>query len=244
MDDKRLTVVLLPNSEHRFTPPYQYERFVEPCMNGRIIHGIKRFLERRITTIESLEIRWAGYEPLLRLDVIEPISNFVKNILEFYGQKPYRASIATTGYFLDTIRVKRLLAVGIHHYQISLENPPLECEERVVIPEQVLKNLKEISALPPEDKFFVTVYSPCATDSDIEWFYREIGGDERIVLKQKQTKGRKAAGEKRERHMAYVFHANGEIEIYNTATGKGRKNIGEIDRLGIARFYPASKQRK
>ena len=243
MSDKNLTLVLMPNCEPRFTPPYVYERYAEPCMNGRIIHGIKRFIERRMDTIETLDIRWTGFEPLLRLDVMEAISIFVRNILEFYGQRPYRASLSTTGYFLDTIRVKKLLSIGIYHYQISLENPLSESEERIQIPEQVLKNLKEIAALPPEDDFRVTVYHSVVKDSDLEWFRQEIGNDERIVLKQKPAKkhreaSKKTVKEKKEPRIAYVFHANGEIEVYNMETGKGRKTVGEINQYGIAKFYP------
>lgn len=242
--DKHLIVMLVPHAEIEFKPPYTYERYVETYMRPRVRHGVMRFLEKSMSTIESLEIRWVGHEPLLRMEVIEEISDFVKRGLEFYGKRPYKAILVTTGYFLDAIRVKQLISLGIQRYQISLERLPEECEEGSIMPEHILNNMKELAQLPEKYMFRVTIWSSVAEEADIEQFQKEIGGDSRIVLKRRTSKPDKETEVKEEPRRAYVFRANGEIETFDITTGKDRKVVGEVDKYGIAKFYALDEEEK
>ena len=234
--------MLLANGEVEFKPPYIYERYVETYMRPRVRHGVMRFLEQSMSTIESLEIRWVGHEPLLRMEVIEEISVFVKNILDFYGKRPYNAIVVTTGYFLDAIRVKQLISFGIFRYQITLEDSQIQRESGNIVPEHILNNMKELAQLPSNYTFRVTIWSSTAEESDIEQFQKEIGGDSRIVLKRRISKTDKNMESKEKPRMAYVFRANGEIETFDITTGKDKKIVGEVDRCGIAQFYQSSNE--
>ena len=242
--DKHLIVMLVPHAEIEFKPPYTYERYVETYMRPRVRHGVMRFLEQSMSTIESLEIRWVGHEPLLRMEVIEEISDFVKRGLEFYGKRPYKAILVTTGYFLDAIRVKQLISLGIQRYQISLERLPEECEAGSIMPEHILNNMKELARLPRKYVFGVTIWSSVAEKADIEQFQKEIGGDSRIVLKRRTSKTDKETEVKEESRRAYVFRANGEIETFDITTGKNRKVVGEVDKYGIAKFHELDEDEK
>lgn len=241
--DKHLIVMIVPHAEIEFKPPYTYERYVETYMRPRVRHGVKRFLENSLETIESLEIRWVGHEPLLRMEVIKEISDFVKRGLEFYGKRPYKAILVTTGYFLDAIRVKQLIELGIRRYQISLERLPEECESGSIMPEHILNNMKELAQLPEKYVFRVTIWSSVAEEADIEQFQKEIGGDSRIVLKRRTSKTDKETEEKEEPRRAYVFRANGEIETFDVTTGKDRKIVGEVDQYGIAKFHALEEEK-
>ena len=242
--DKHLIVMVVPHAEIEFKPPYTYERYVETYMRPRVRHGVKRFLEKSLETIESLEIRWVGHEPLLRMEVIEEISDFVKCGLEFYGKRPYKAILVTTGYFLDAIRVKKLISLGIQRYQISLEHSSEECESESIMSEHILNNMKELAQLPEKYVFRVTIWSSVAEEADIEQFQKEIGFDSRIVLKRRTSKTEKETEGKEEPRRAYVFRANGEIETFDIRTGKDKKIVGEVDKYGTAQFYALDEEEK
>lgn len=242
--DKHLIVMLVPHAEIEFKPPYKYERYVETYMRPRVRHGVMRFLENSLSTIESLEIRWVGHEPLLRMEVIEEISIFIKRGLEFYGKRPYKAILVTTGYFLDAIRVKQLISLGIQRYQISLERSEETYESGSIMPEHILNNMKELAQLPEKYVFRVTIWSSVAKEADIAQFQKEIGGDSRIVLKRRTSKTDQENEKKEEPRRAYVFRANGEIETFDITTGKDRKIVGEVDQYGIAQFHALDEEEK
>lgn len=118
-----LHLVLLPTEACNFRCTYCYEEFRYARMHPRVVQGVQRFLSRRAPALASLEISWFGGEPLLAADIVEAVSRHALELVAAHPRLRYRAGISTNGWLLTPQRFRRLLALGIDHYQISFDGP-------------------------------------------------------------------------------------------------------------------------
>jgi uncharacterized protein len=127
-----LQLILLPTERCNFRCTYCYEDFSIGRMSAETILGVKRLIDRRVASLESLSISWFGGEPLLARSVVEEISDHVVRLAAERPDLEYVADMTTNGFLLDAVAVERLAQLGIRLYQISLDGPePLHDRTRV-----------------------------------------------------------------------------------------------------------------
>jgi uncharacterized protein len=127
-----LHLILLPTERCNFRCTYCYEDFSIGRMSAETILGVKRLIDRRLGSLESLSISWFGGEPLLARTVVEDISDHVVRVAAERPDLRYEGDMTTNGYLLDAAAVERLAQLGIRLFQISLDGPePLHDRTRV-----------------------------------------------------------------------------------------------------------------
>jgi uncharacterized protein len=127
-----LHLILLPTERCNFRCTYCYEDFSIGRMSAETIRGVKRLIERRLETLESLSISWFGGEPLLARSIVEDISDHVVQLAAERTELTYEGDMTTNGFLLDAAAVERFAQLRIRLFQISLDGPePLHNRTRV-----------------------------------------------------------------------------------------------------------------
>jgi uncharacterized protein len=116
-----LGVTIAPTLQCNFACSYCYEPDAHVTMNEETITSMKKFFESQINSIDGLAITWFGGEPLLTLDIIRNISQFILNLKKDIH---YEAGIITNGYLLNQEAAKHLDEMQIMSVQITLDGPP------------------------------------------------------------------------------------------------------------------------
>ena len=80
-------------------------------------------IRARAPELTRLDIRWFGGEPLAALDVVERMSGAFGEIAAAHAGLHHSGAMTTNGYLLTPAVARRLAAVGIGTYQISLDGP-------------------------------------------------------------------------------------------------------------------------
>jgi len=120
LTNRRLKLILLPTEQCNFRCTYCYEDFKEKQMSRDVVSATKRFLELRTSELDSLVIEWYGGEPLVAFSVVSEISEWVVRLQE-QRRFAYVAAMTTNGSLLRPDRAATLAALGVRHYQISLD---------------------------------------------------------------------------------------------------------------------------
>jgi uncharacterized protein len=119
----RLHLILLPTERCNFRCAYCYEDFSIGRMRPETIQGIKRLIDRRLESLDSLSISWFGGEPLLARAVVEEVSEHAGRVAAARAEMVYEGDMTTNGFLLDVVTVERLAQLGIRAFQISLDGP-------------------------------------------------------------------------------------------------------------------------
>lgn len=122
-DRKCLSITIMPTEQCNFRCVYCYEDFTKGAMSLELQNGLIKFIKREIKNYSGLHISWFGGEPLLEMNIIEHISSNLQNICKKQG-KFYTASITTNAYLLNDSYMKKLMAMGIYQYQITVDGFP------------------------------------------------------------------------------------------------------------------------
>jgi uncharacterized protein len=122
--DDFLQLILLPTEQCNFRCVYCYEDFAIGRMAAETVTAVTRLIDRRIDGLSRLALTWFGGEPMLARDVIEEISSHVLARAAHLPGLTYAGDMTTNGYFLDAAAVDRLVALGVTHFQVSLDGPP------------------------------------------------------------------------------------------------------------------------
>lgn len=120
LSPKLFHLIILPTEKCNFRCTYCYEDFAIGRMKDPIVNGIKRLIERRIPSLNSLSISWFGGEPLLARTVVEDIGTFAHDLCEENGVN-FRAGFTTNGYLLSPELFKRLISIAHRDFQITLD---------------------------------------------------------------------------------------------------------------------------
>jgi uncharacterized protein len=128
----RLHLIVMPTEACNFRCVYCYESFALGRMEPWVVAGLKRLLTRRAPGLRSLTLSWFGGEPLLAPDLIEDVMVHARALEASHARLAVRSDVTTNGFRLTTSIADRLLAVGVRDYQISLDGPREEHDQKRV----------------------------------------------------------------------------------------------------------------
>ena len=123
LSTQRLSLILLPTEQCNFRCTYCYEDFALKKMNRSVVSGIKQLVTKRAPGLSALDLAWFGGEPLLAKDVVLDISSLAQDLARAHPELIYTGGMTTNAYLLDGALARRLAAVGVRNYQISLDGP-------------------------------------------------------------------------------------------------------------------------
>ncbi len=125
-----LHLIIFPTESCNFRCVYCYENFKFGRMRPDIIEGIKNYLSKRIHELNYLSISWFGGEPLLALDIIEDISEYILSIINNFNDLIFHSHITTNGYLLTRNVFKKLIDLKISQFHITFDGPQKIHDER------------------------------------------------------------------------------------------------------------------
>jgi len=99
-------------------------------MRPDVIEGIKNYLSKRMHELNYLSISWFGGEPLLALDIIEDISEYILSIINNFNDPIFHSHITTNGYLLTPNVFKKLIDLKISQFNITFDGPQKIHDER------------------------------------------------------------------------------------------------------------------
>lgn len=120
VEENTLRLIILPTEKCNFCCKYCYETFEKGKMSEAIQSSLIRFVRKNIMKFSSLDVRWFGGEPLEALDVIENLSKSFINICDC-SKRNYSASMTTNGYDLTLENFRKLYALKVYNYQITID---------------------------------------------------------------------------------------------------------------------------
>lgn len=115
-------LILMPTEQCNLRCTYCYEDFEHRRMERTVVEGLKRYISRRVPELDALRIDWFGGEPLLAREIVEEIQGHARREAEAHGVHLWGA-MTTNAVLLDPETFRRLVALGITRYQISLDGP-------------------------------------------------------------------------------------------------------------------------
>lgn len=114
-------LIILPTKKCNFRCTYCYEDFAIGKMSSSIVTGVKKLIERRISTLRALNLNWFGGEPMLALDIIEEISDSAIHYVKRGHRCQISAQITTNGFLLSKEKFNRLIGCEVRFFQITLD---------------------------------------------------------------------------------------------------------------------------
>ena len=123
LSNEHLGLILMPTEQCNFRCTYCYEDFLLGRMSKEVIQGIKHLLSERMPELTSLSVEWFGGEPLAAKEIIYELGEYIQQLLYQNPGIQYGGSITTNGFNLRLATFRKLLALGINSFQISLDGP-------------------------------------------------------------------------------------------------------------------------
>lgn len=121
VSNRYLELIILPTEQCNFRCSYCYEDFSVGKMKRNTVEAIKNLILRRIGGLDVIKISWFGGEPLVAKDIIFELSEFVFAQAQRYPSLKYVSGMTTNAFLLKEQTLKRLVHLGVTHYQISLD---------------------------------------------------------------------------------------------------------------------------
>lgn len=121
VSNRYLELILLPTEQCNFRCVYCYEDFSIGKMKPHTVNAIKKLLQQRAPELDVLKLSWFGGEPLAAKDIIFDLSEFVQTLTKSHPNLRYLSGMTTNGFLLKPDLFAGLVALGINHYQISLD---------------------------------------------------------------------------------------------------------------------------
>lgn len=120
VNNKRLSITVMPTEKCNFRCKYCYESFENGRMTKNIQDAIISYIRKNIMKYNSVDLSWYGGEPLLEKDIIEYISENVKSICKA-AKRPLTTSITTNAYYLDLETYKMLQRYNLVNVQVTID---------------------------------------------------------------------------------------------------------------------------
>lgn len=116
--DLRLVVHLTEDCNFRCV--YCYMDFTPKEISEDTQQGIVNFIKKNINRFKSVTISWFGGEPLLKMEIIEDLSNKIIPIC-LKANKPYSAIVTTNGYLLTPNNIERLIKARVVSICVTID---------------------------------------------------------------------------------------------------------------------------
>ncbi|MCF8564858.1 radical SAM protein [Alicyclobacillus tolerans] len=183
--------IIMPTEACNFRCTYCYQTFGRGKMSRDTVNGIKRLLDSKLGTVRTLSVSWFGGEPLLASDVIEELSEYIKERAYEYGFH-YSSDIATNAYFLTRDLFRHLLSWNVRQFMITLDGlAHIHDGRRILVHgggtfSKIIENLKNAQSIPEEFEIYIRVNFDMETLNQvpelIEFLARHFSGDKRFQM--------------------------------------------------------------
>lgn len=182
-------LVIMPTEACNFRCTYCYQNFPRGNMTQDVRNGLKKLIEQKAGSLQSLNISWFGGEPLLALDVIAELSESFLKTAESHDIQ-YSAEMSTNGYLLTKETFLTLLNYNIRHFMITLDGFHEVHDSRRVLNDggksfdTIIENLKAIKELDEEFEIYIRINFDEANLDGVPDFLHYLGslfgGDSRF----------------------------------------------------------------
>lgn len=151
-DTHSMTLTVAPTMACNFGCDYCFQGANKPSesMSVKVQDALVDFIERcGERGLKSLGLVWYGGEPLLRLPIIESLSDRIMAVCDQNGIR-YNAMVVTNAYKLDLATARSLKARKVNQVQITLDGTPEYHDSRRYLLggkgsfERILQNMREI----------------------------------------------------------------------------------------------------
>jgi len=150
LNTRSLSFTIAPTLECNFRCTYCYQ----PANNLQVMteeteQALLRFAAEKLIRGTSMHVTWFGGEPLLRLDIIERLTQGLVKACESVDAR-YSASIITNGFLLNRERSDKLVKLKVKGAQVTLDGPPGIHDERRITKgggatfTRILDNLEQV----------------------------------------------------------------------------------------------------
>lgn len=119
-DNSVLALSILTTLACNMSCPYCYESKSNTFMNEETANQIINWVDKNLTGKKTLSVNWFGGEPLLRLNIIEYLSQRFMSLCKKHNIE-YRAGITTNGYLLDTKAIQTLENYNVFDIQVTFD---------------------------------------------------------------------------------------------------------------------------
>ncbi len=122
-DPNRLDVVIMPTLDCNFRCPYCYETRRPIQMTNAVSDRLGAWLQHNVPRHAVTLLHWYGGEPLLEWRRVIAITRKASDAAMNAGTQCI-VHVTTNGYLLTPPIARKLVAAGIHDYQVTVDGPP------------------------------------------------------------------------------------------------------------------------
>lgn len=171
----KFSLIIFPTMDCNFRCEYCYQEHKSAVMSREVQNAIIKHLVKNIRNYTSVDIGWFGGEPLLEIETLSYLSEKIIGICR-QAKRQYSATISTNGYYLDYKIFKRLLAMKVISYQVTLDGDKehhdrlRKCADGTSSYDRIMENLKEISRQATSASFSICIRTNVTADmlADLE----------------------------------------------------------------------------
>lgn len=117
--NRHLNLIVFPTEKCNFRCTYCYEDFKIGKMKPAVVESLKRFLDRRLPTLDYLEFSWFGGEPLMGGNIITELHEYA--ISNKAPNCTIKGNMSTNGYLLGKNLFQNFVSLGLTQYQITID---------------------------------------------------------------------------------------------------------------------------
>ena len=191
--DEVLELLIMPTLKCNFRCLYCYEKHEDTDMTEEVQNAVITFVRKKMKEYGSLHVSWFGGEPLLRMDIIEKLSEaFIQVCKE--NKKTYFADMTTNGYLLSYEKLKMLKRLKVISFQITVDGTrEFHDKQRVLAGgaetfERIISNLNEIKEKDRSKFLFFQIRMNLTklnliNKAEFQTFFSETFGDDPRFMK-------------------------------------------------------------
>lgn len=120
LNDGVLRLVIHTTKACNFRCNYCALEFCEESLSYETQNRIIRFVQKKLHSVNRVEINWFGGEPLLNIKAIEYISHKIIDLCR-RARKVYHATITTNGFLLTEENIEKLVALNVSGYTVTMD---------------------------------------------------------------------------------------------------------------------------
>lgn len=159
-----LCFIIYPTLACNFRCPYCYQDHEPMNMTAETANGIVSYVRKNITKYREVHVAWFGGEPLLRLDLIQSMSQTLMDICH-KRNRLYTSAITTNGYFLNRDVFMTLYRCNVRKFAVTIDGlAEVHDRQRFTADgkgsfDRIISNLLEIKTISRNLKFELNIRS-------------------------------------------------------------------------------------